>query len=138
MFDANKEIDGIVNWIREWFDNNGPKASAVIGLSGGKDSSIVATLLVRALGKDRVVGVMMPNGRQADINDSIAIANHLGIKTYTVNIESSYNAFLDTLQESASDIEITKDTKINLAPRLRMSTLYAIAQSLPISTFTRR
>ncbi len=131
MFDANKEIDGIVNWIREWFDNNGPKASAVIGLSGGKDSSIVATLLVRALGKDRVVGVMMPNGRQADINDSIAIANHLGIKTYTVNIESSYNAFLDTLQESASDIEITKDTKINLAPRLRMSTLYAIAQSLP-------
>ena len=131
MFDANKEIDGIVNWIREWFDNNGPKASAVIGLSGGKDSSIVAALLVKALGKDRVVGVMMPNGRQADINDSIAIANHLGIKTYTVNIESSYNAFLDTLQESASDIEITKDTKINLAPRLRMSTLYAIAQSLP-------
>lgn len=131
MFDANKEIDGIVNWIREWFERNGPKASAVIGLSGGKDSSIVATLLVRALGKDRVVGVMMPNGRQADINDSITIANHLGIKTYTVNIESSYNAFLDTLQESASDIEITKDTKINLAPRLRMSTLYAIAQSLP-------
>ena len=131
MFDANKEIDGIVNWIRGWFESNGPKASAVIGLSGGKDSSIVATLLVEALGKDRVVGVMMPNGNQVDINDSIEIASHLGIKTYTVNIKSSYDAFLDTLQESVNDIEITKDTKINLAPRLRMSTLYAIAQSLP-------
>ena len=131
MFDADKEIEGIVSWIKEWFDDNGPCASAVIGLSGGKDSSIVATLLVRALGRDRVVGVMMPNGNQYDINDSIEIAKYLGIKTYTVNIKASYDAFIETLDESTSDIEITKDTRINLAPRLRMSTLYAIAQSLP-------
>ncbi len=131
MFDAGKEIDGIVNWIRDWFSENGASASAVIGLSGGKDSSIVATLLVKALGKDRVVGVMMPNGEQADINDSIKIAEFLGIKTYTVNIASCYDAFLKGLSESNVDISSNKELKINLAPRLRMATLYAVAQSLP-------
>ena len=73
-FDAEKEIEGIVAWIREWFADNGPKATAVIGLSGGKDSTIVANLLVRALGKERVVGVLMPNGVQADIADSLEVA----------------------------------------------------------------
>ncbi len=131
MFDANKEIDGIVNWIREWFSENGANANAVIGLSGGKDSSIVATLLVKALGKERVVGVMMPNGEQADINDSRTIAEFLGIKTYTVNIKSSYDAFLLGLSQSNVDISSNKELKINLAPRLRMATLYAVAQSLP-------
>ncbi|MCR4610716.1 MAG: NAD(+) synthase [Lachnospiraceae bacterium] len=131
MFDAKKEIEGIVNWIREWFDANGKTANAVIGLSGGKDSSIVATILVKALGRDRVVGVMMPNGEQSDINDSVAIAKFLDIKTYTVNIGDPYNAFLDELQKSVSDVELNAESKINLAPRLRMSTLYAIAQSLP-------
>ena len=131
MFDANKEIEGIVKWIREWFSENGANANAVIGLSGGKDSSIVATLLVKALGKDRVVGVMMPNGEQADINDSIKIADFLGIKTYTVNIASCYDAFLDGLSKSGVDTSVNKELKINLAPRLRMSTLYAVAQSLP-------
>ena len=130
-FNADKEIEGITAWIQQWFDDNGKSASAVIGLSGGKDSSIVAALLVKALGKDRVVGVMMPNGEQADIDDAKCIAEFLDIKTYTVNIASAYNAFNEELAASLDDITISKDTKINLAPRLRMSTLYAIAQSLP-------
>ena len=132
MFNAEKEIDNITNWIKEWFAANGPKANAVIGLSGGKDSSIVAALLVRALGKDRVTGVVMPNGVQKDISDSKRIAEFLGIKTYTVNIAPAYDAALKTLEDSTDDISMSEDTKINLAPRIRMSVLYAIAQSLPM------
>ena len=128
---TNTEIEKIVSWIREWFNENGPSASAVIGLSGGKDSSIAAALLVKALGKDRVTGVMMPNGVQKDISDSQKIADFLGIKTYTVNIKAVFDAAISTLEESTDDISLSTDTKINLAPRIRMSVLYAIAQSLP-------
>lgn len=131
MFDANKEIENVVDWIQEWFSANGPKANAVIGLSGGKDSSIVAALLVKALGKERVIGVMMPNGEQKDISDSKQIAEFLGIKTYTVNIAPYYDAALNSFSSDLPDLSISEDTKINLAPRLRMATLYAVAQSLP-------
>ncbi|MCR4589890.1 MAG: NAD(+) synthase [Lachnospiraceae bacterium] len=131
MLNVNKEIENITSWIKSWFEENGPKANAVIGLSGGKDSSIVAALLVRALGKDRVVGVMMPNGVQKDISDSKKIAEFLDIRTYTVNIAPIYDAALTALEDSTDDISMSNDTKINLAPRIRMSVLYAIAQSLP-------
>ena len=125
MFDVNFEIDEIKDWIREWFKVNGPRASAVIGISGGKDSTIIAKLLVDALGKDRVVGVMMPNGIQNDIQDSQKVIELLGIRSYTINIESAYMGLLDQLNNPS------KATKENIPPRLRMTTLYAIAQSLP-------
>lgn len=125
MFDVNFEIEGIKEWIKDWFKYNGPNASAVIGISGGKDSTIIAKLLVDALGKDRVVGVMMPNGVQGDISDSQKVIDLLGIKSYTINIENAFNGLLNQL-ESPSE-----DTKINIAPRLRMTALYAVAQSLP-------
>lgn len=125
MFDAEFEIEQIKNWIRNWFAENGPKAIAVIGISGGKDSTIVAKLLVDALGKDRVIGVMMPNGIQKDISDSQRVVDLLGIKSYTINIEDAYNGLLKQLDNPS------EDTKINMPPRLRMTTLYAIAQSLP-------
>lgn len=125
MFDVNFEIDGIKDWIRNWFDHNGPKASAVIGISGGKDSTIVAKLLVDALGKDRVIGVMMPNGDQKDISDSQRVIDLLGIKSYTINIEDAFKGLLGQLNNPS------EDTIINIPPRLRMTTLYAIAQSLP-------
>ena len=128
-FDAKKEVENIVAWIREWFDNNGPKANAVIGISGGKDSTIVATLLVRALGKERVVGVMMPNGEQKDISDSQKVVELLGIRNYTVNIQEAFEGEMNALK--AAGIEPGKDAIINTPPRLRMTTLYAIAQSLP-------
>lgn len=125
MFDVNFEIDEIKDWIREWFKVNGPKASAVIGISGGKDSTIIAKLLVDALGKDRVVGVMMPNGTQNDIQDSQRVIELLGIRSYTINIGSAYMGLLDQLNNPS------QATKENIPPRLRMTTLYAIAQSLP-------
>lgn len=129
MFDANLEIRKVIMWIQNWFMENGPTANAVIGISGGKDSTIIAKLLVDALGKDRVIGVMMPNGVQPDISDSERVIEFLGIKGYEVNIYDQYNAEVSALREAG--IEPTKDTLINIGPRLRMTTLYAIAQSLP-------
>ena len=128
MFDAKKEIKNIVAWIKEWFEENGPKASAVIGISGGKDSSICAALLVKALGVDRVVGVLMPDGIQSDISDSYRLVEHLGLKHYVINIGPATTALKDTLAEQ---FELTNDTRINIPPRIRMTTLYAVAQSLP-------
>jgi len=128
-FNAKKEIESIVSWIQEWFNSNGPKANAVIGISGGKDSSIVAALLVKALGKERVVGVMMPNGEQKDISDSKKLVEYLGIKNYTVNIKDAFEGEINALK--AAGVEPGKDAIINTPPRLRMATLYAIAQSLP-------
>ncbi|MBO6241667.1 MAG: NAD(+) synthase [Butyrivibrio sp.] len=128
-FDAKREIENITAWIKEWFGNNGPKASAVIGLSGGKDSTIVAALLVRALGKDRVVGVLMPDGEQKDIDDSKKVAEILGIKSYIVNIHPAVEGEKKALE--AAGVILSKDALINTPPRIRMATLYAIAQSLP-------
>ena len=128
-FNAEAEIEHIVAWIREWFENNGPKANAVIGISGGKDSSIVAALLVKALGKERVVGVLMPNGEQKDIADSKKVVEVLGIKHFIVNINPAVEGEYAALR--AAGVEIGKDAIINTPPRIRMTTLYAIAQSLP-------
>ena len=85
MFDAKKSAEECVNWIRDFFEENGKGCNAVLGISGGKDSSVAAALCVAALGKDRVIGVLMPNGEQADIDMSQLLCEHLGIKNYTVN-----------------------------------------------------
>ncbi len=129
--------DQIVEWIREYFNNSIPNACAVIGISGGKDSSVAAALCVEALGKDRVIGVTMPDGRQPDIDDSYTLLNHLGIRHIEVNISRITSAFAETFLENQAFHEVTGQadlstpSKINYPPRIRMSVLYAIAQSLP-------
>ena len=128
MFDANAEIKNVITWIQTWFEANGPKATAVIGISGGKDSTIVAKLLVEALGKDRVLGVLMPNGVQADINDSMRVVQLLGIQYKIRNIEKAYNAVIEFL---GGINEVSYDTRVNVAPRIRMACLYGEAQNLP-------
>ncbi len=127
MFDAKKVKDEVVQWIRDWFDENGKGCNAVIGISGGKDSSVVAGLCAEALGKERVIGVLMPNGEQRDIADSMALVAHLGIPYYVCNVKAAVDGVLQSLTESG--VEITRQTKINLPPRIRMSTLYALSQS---------
>lgn len=122
-FNALDVKNECVNDIKQWFDINGKDCNAVIGISGGKDSTIVAALCVEALGRDRVIGVMMPNGVQKDINDSKKVIEHLGIKSYEVNIGGSYDNLIATI------MPVTEQTRINLAPRLRMATLYAVSQS---------
>ena len=126
-FNTEKVTHEIIDWIKTWFDQNGKGCNAVVGISGGKDSTIVATLCVEALGADRVIGVMMPCGVQKDISDSIRVCEYLGIKNYTINIEGVVNATLKQMEDAG--IEISNQTIVNLPPRIRMSTLYAISQS---------
>ena len=126
MFDAVKVKNDCVQWIRDWFEENGPGCNAIIGISGGKDSSVAAALCVEALGKDRVFGVLMPCGKQPDIDDSMKLVNHLGIKYHIANI---WNAVIAIDGQMPGDEEISKQTTTNLPPRVRMCMLYAISQS---------
>ena len=126
MFDAVKVKNDCVQWIRDWFEVNGKDCNAVIGISGGADSTVVAALCVEALGKDRVFGVLMPNGEQSDISDSIKLVNHLDILYTTVNIQDAYYDIVNNIDLPL----ISNQTKINLPPRIRMATLYAISQSI--------
>ena len=126
--DVEKTVNELIAWIKEYFEKNGKGCSAVLGVSGGKDSSVTAALLARALGTDRVVGVMMPDGVQSDISDSIQLVEFLGIKNLTVNIGNTTAALREALETAGS--VITKDTKINIPPRVRMTVLYAVAQGL--------
>ena len=130
-FDAKKVKDLAVQWIRDWFEENGPGCNAVLGVSGGKDSSVVAALCAEALGKDRVIGVTMPNGVQPDINDSFRLIQHLGIRSYNVNIGAAYEALMAEVKEQlgAQGTEVSSQTVINMPPRLRMTALYAVSQS---------
>lgn len=130
MFDAKRVKDEIVEWITDWFEENGNGCKAVVGVSGGKDSSVVAALCVAALGKNRVIGVLMPNGEQSDIKYSHMLCDHLGIKKYTVNVGPAINGVLDSIHENAADIEVTEQTTTNLPARIRMATLYAVSQSV--------
>lgn len=127
MFNAVKTKNECVEWIKKFFEENGKGCNAVIGISGGKDSSIVAALCVEALGKDRVIGVLMPQGVQHDIDKAYMLVNHLGIRHYEVNIKEAVDAVLSAFPEN---LPIADMTRINLPPRIRMSTLYAVSQSL--------
>lgn len=131
-FNPKEVKDQVVQWIRDWFEQNGPGCNAVIGISGGKDSSIVAGLCVEALGKDRVIGITMPNGVQKDISDSMKLINHLGIRYFNVNIGETYKALMGEVKKEleSQNIEVSNQTVINMPPRLRMTTLYAVSQSL--------
>ncbi|GAB6160236.1 NAD(+) synthase [Howardella ureilytica] len=135
--EPSKTKEKIVEWIKEYFESSIPDAYAVIGISGGKDSSIAAALCAEALGSDRVVGVIMPDGEQNDIDDSYRLTEYLRIKHVEINIKKITAAYLD-LFESNDDFKklsnnregISRDAKINMPPRIRMSVLYGVAQSL--------
>ncbi len=132
-FDAKETKKELLKWIKEWFEVNGKGCNAVLGISGGKDSTVTAALLVEALGKDRVFGVLMPNGVQKDISDSIKVCNLLDIKNITVNIKDAVEAEKANIINALKDIgitELTEQSIINLPPRIRMSTLYAVSQTL--------
>lgn len=131
-FNPKEVKDQVVQWIRDWFEQNGPGCNAVIGISGGKDSSIVAGLCVEALGRDRVIGITMPNGVQKDISDSMKLINHLGIRYFNINIGEAYKALMGEVEKELriKNLEVSNQTVINMPPRLRMTTLYAVSQSM--------
>ena len=127
MFNAEKVKNECVEWIRDFFKNNGPDCNAVVGISGGKDSSIAAALCVEALGKERVIGVLMPQGEQHDIDMAYLLVNHLGIKHYEINVKDAIDALLKNMPE---ELPVSVQTKTNIPPRVRMATLYAVSQSV--------
>lgn len=128
-FNAVEIKNRIVTWIRDWFEVNGKECNAVIGISGGADSSVVAALCVEALGKDRVFGVLMPCGEQKDISDAMHLVEHLDIEYITVNIQDAVLAIKNEVKPALQDRWSTQ-TSINLPPRIRMTTLYAVSQTV--------
>ena len=127
MFDAMKVKDQCVAWIQKFFEENGPGCNAIVGISGGKDSSVAAAICVEALGKDRVIGVLMPCGVQDDIDAAYALCDHLGITRYEINI---FDAVEGLKKQVSAAVPMTKQAHTNMPARIRMTTLYAVGQSL--------
>lgn len=127
-FNVEKTTADLIQWVKDYFDTTAsPDTKAVIGISGGKDSSVAAAVCVKALGKDRVVGILMPKGEQPDIDCSQLLVNTLGIQYYTINIGSTIDAFT---KEFESHMPMNSQAVINTPPRIRMTTLYAAAACL--------
>lgn len=132
-FNAERTREDLVEWIRDWFDRNGKDCNAVIGLSGGKDSTIAAALCVEALGAERVIGVGMPDGKQG-LNDAENIAKELGIRFIVAPITEITNAIKRMAEMGKVDdifpwwFDSTVQAEQNLPPRARMIALYFISQ----------
>jgi NAD+ synthase len=126
MFNVERVTNDCINWIRDFFENNGKDCNAVVGISGGKDSSVVAALCVAALGKDRVVGVLMPCGEQHDIDCAQALVEHLGIKHFDVNVKAAVEGIKSAIPD---ELPLSEQSLNNIPPRIRMATLYAVSQS---------
>lgn len=133
-FNVEKETKNIIQWIKDYFNNQPSAKGAVIGISGGKDSTIVAKLLVEALGKEKVVGIIMPQYTQSDIQDAHQVISLLDIKYVAMNIGQQVDSFIKNVNLSLAIIDkntsISEQAKINIPARLRMTTLYAVAQSI--------
>ncbi|MBR6107447.1 MAG: NAD(+) synthase [Oscillospiraceae bacterium] len=126
-FDVARAIEDCCRWVQDWFAENGDGCKAVLGISGGKDSSVCAALLCRALGVHRVIGVLMPRGEQSDIDDARLLCRHLGITNVTINIGEA----ADAVEKSVAAVTpLSNQTVVNIPPRIRMTTLYAVSQSV--------
>ena len=121
-----------INWIKEYFKDN-PDGKAIIGISGGKDSTIAAALCVEALGADRVIGVMMPNGEQKDIGDSVEVCNLLNIKHFIINISEMYRDLRNRIMLVTHSEGVNNVFSTNTPARLRMTALYGVAALYPNS-----
>ena len=126
-FNVKDATEKCVEWIKDFFEQNGKGCNAVLGISGGKDSSVCAALCCKALGNDRVIGVLMPQGEQFDIDYSKELCEFLNIKNYTVNIKAAVDGVYEGIGNS---FEVSPQTKFNLPARIRMATVYAVAQSV--------
>lgn len=132
-FDEKKVTKELLEWLRNWFDENGKNCNAIIGISGGKDSTVTAALCAEAIGKDRVIGVLMPNGYQADIEDSKKVCDFLDIKNITINIKDIVDTAKKEIITGLAGLDIdklTEQTLINLPPRVRMAILYGVGQTM--------
>ena len=127
-FNVEKEVNNIVDFIKKYYKDNN-LGGAILGISGGKDSGVVAGLLVKALGKENVIGVTLPcHSKEEDRIDAKLVSDYYGIELINFDITSTFDAFKDELKNlgTFTDEEV-KNSDINLKPRLRMSTLYYLA-----------
>ena len=123
-----KESEKVIEWIKQYFKDNGKDCNAIIGISGGCDSSVTTALLVKALGKDRVIGVLMPNGDQYDIDCSYQLVKFLDIKYYVININKPYLELTNEIDTKLKiDSKLYDIYRTNTPSRLRMATLYGIS-----------
>lgn len=136
-FNAREQKDKVVAWIREWFEKNGKNCNAIVGISGGKDSTVTAALCAEALGGDRVYGFILPNGPMSDYDIAVKICNWInnkyGFYWCTIGIEEGVNSVLSAITDADvpyNNFKIGADTEINLPARIRMATLYALSQSM--------
>lgn len=127
VFRAEHAVQQCSAWIRDWFEENGKGCNAVLGISGGKDSSVTAALCCKALGRERVIGVMMPQGEQADIDYAIELCDFLNIERYTVNIQDAVQGVYRGIGDAFT---VSQQAQLNLPARIRMATLYAVSQSM--------
>lgn len=128
MYNREKLCADCIKWIEEWFAPFGPKVCAVIGMSGGKDSTVVAALCARALGPERVWGVAMPSNGQS-LNEADEICQYLGIHYLCLPIGAVEHACRE-LGEQLPTRKFSAQTVLNIPPRLRMTLLYAVAQTV--------
>ncbi len=124
MFDVKATTEQCVQWIRDFFEENGKGCNAVLGISGGKDSSVTAALCVAALGNERVIGVLMPCGEQSDIDKAYLLTETLGIRYVVVNIKDAVDGVTNAIP-----FELSEQSRTNLPARIRMATVYAVSQS---------
>ena len=131
-FNAKEQKEKVVRWIRDWFEKNGKGCNAILGMSGGKDSTVVAALCCEALDGDKVFGYILPNGEMKDYKVAESICGWLkrkyGFHYAAINIADAVSDILDSIYPVLLDI--STDTGINLPARIRMSTLYALSQSM--------
>ena len=127
-FNVEEVTKNCILWIKNWFEKNGSGCNAVIGISGGKDSTIVAKLCVEALGVDRVIGVMMPDKGQG-FNDADKICDYLGIKYMVIPIDGVVAEFHKVWDDQDSSVIWSKQSEQNIPPRVRMTMLYAVSQT---------
>lgn len=125
-FDAAKVAEDLIQWVKDYFVQAGENSKAILGMSGGKDSTVSAAVLAKALGPDRVIGVSMPQGSQS-LNDADKICERLGIKMYTVNVGKACEALGQAIADAGEDLNHASVQ--NIPPRVRMTTLYAIGQT---------
>lgn len=128
-FDPVEARDMLVAGIHR-IARQGNFTKVVIGISGGKDSTVTAALCVRALGKENVYGVLLPDGEQKDIDDSRAVCKALGITPYEINLSSIHDAFVVAMTYSESPFDYDLEADINVVPRLRMTVLRYLTQHL--------
>ena len=126
MFNAKLEVEKICEFVRDYYKKNN-LTGAVLGISGGKDSAVVAALLCKALGPENVYGLSLPcHSKKTDYEDAKLIADHFGFTLRKFDLTSTFDSFVENIDHH----EDYDNANQNLKPRLRMSAVYYFASML--------